>query len=286
MRARIDAVVCLKAVGIVDQKPVSQGAVVLEREAVKQRDSRRARRLRTSVGGSGRGPLARGAYSHLTGSAEELDLLALNELHLVTSLCVENLLHSCDRNSHGEPVVVDAGHDAFAEHHSAKLLYAGANRLGCCLTSLRVRTKPQFDLAVDVLHVLLNAGRPVGEDAGFFEAVFNAPRANVAQEREDIAPLGGAMVELRPALEPLPQRLELTEGVLVRKDHVDASGVSDVCALLVEEEVLIGRNVQLVVFREELKPADLADGLHKLLDRPCGLEHQHVFRDDAGGCRL
>ncbi len=181
---------------------------------------------------------------------------------------------------------MDAGHDTFAEHSPAKLLHAGANRLGGCLPSLRVRTKPQFDLAVDVLRVLLNARRPFGEDAGLFEAVLRAPRANVAQEREHVPPLGQAVLELRPTLEPLPQRLELTEGVLVREDHVDASGVRDVCALLVDEEVVVGRNVLLVVLSEELESVDLADGLQKLLDRPCGLEHQHVFRDDAGGCRL
>ena len=127
---------------------------------------------------------------------------------------------------------------------------------------------------------------PISQNAGLLEAVLHTPRANVTKEREDVAPLRQATLELFTALKALPQSLELPEGVLIRKHHVDAAGVCDVCSVPLREEILAGWDVLLVVLREEFEASDPANGLEKIIDRSRSLQDEHVFGDDAGGSGL
>lgn len=94
------------------------------------------------------------------------------------------------------------------------------------------------------------------------------------------------MLEILSGLKELPQTLELPESLLVREHHVDATGVRDMRSLLVGEEVVVGRDVLLVVLGEELKTLDAAHRVDEFLDRSCGFEDEHVFGNDSRRGRL
>lgn len=199
---------------------------------------------------------------------------------------VGEVLDGIDWQPNGERVVVDIGDGGFGKNLPAKLLDPPPNISRRLAPLALIGPEPQLDLTGQSVALPLETVSPILEYASLLKPVSHRPRADVAQQREDIPPLRMAMLELLATLPCAPEAEELPKCLLVREHQVHAPAVTLVHALLVDEEIIVGWDVLLIVLGEELKPLDLRGRFEKVVHCSRRFENENIFGHQPGGSGL
>ena len=129
---------------------------------------------------------------------------------------------------------------------------------------------------------------PIVEDPRLLQPVLRAPAPDITEKGEHVAQLGEVLPrEILAGLPAAPERQQPPKRLLVREDHVDAPAILLYgAALVLDEEVVVWRDVILVELAEEFQPLNLRHSLEEILDGPGRFENKHILGFDPSRGRL
>ena len=287
---RSGRIVAFEIIRVIDDETSLKSPVRLQRKPVEQRYDRNTHRFRLGQRvGVAFSMIVRKRRRHLSAGAQELNVLALDEMHLVVQR-LEQRLNLSDWNARQQCEVGYFLDLCVANHSTIQFFDESGNPIPGHTTICRISPVPELDFARHDFLAVFDALSPVVENSRLEKSVLDSPWPDIPKLPKEILPLPKTMRQTSVGLPVVPEREHLLQSNLIREDQEQATPKSLVRASLtafVQSKKIVVRWYSLLFdFCEPLHSWYPLHSADEVLDRPHGFQYDDILGNEIVGICL
>ena len=226
---------------------------------------------------------------HLPAGTQELNVLALDEIHFVVQR-LDQRPNLSDWDA-GQQREIGNFLDVCVVYHSTiQLLDKSGNPIPGDATICRFSPVPEFDFARHDFLAVFDAFSPVVENSRLEKSVLDSPWPDIPKLPKEILPLPKTIRQSSVGLPVVPKREHLLQSSLIREDQEQAAPKGFVwpalAAVVQSKEIVVRWNFLLFDFGQPLHTCHSLHGADEGLDRPHGFQHHDFLGNEIMGIGL